>query len=200
MTTETPDSSDEWARLVAVSSLADVVARDVNDFSPVPGKESPEWLAKLGLPAGWLLARLDGESVQPARIAVCNLPRDSGGGVGCETISACAFTGVPPLDAVRDNADCALRDLHAHGINTRDLPLPVPGSIALRSSGYFDTGGLQVWAQQSTYLAGRESARGLLILHSLFIEARCLTKLRGDIVDLSDAVYHAFLTTLSEHR
>lgn len=119
-------------------------------------------------------------------------------GLGCETISILGFTGVLPFDVIRDEADRTLRDLRATGINTQDVALPpVPGTIALRSSGYFNTAGLQVWAQHSTYVANYDKGRGLLILHGLFIESRSLERLRDNIIALSDAVHHAFLTAIA---
>jgi hypothetical protein len=35
---------------------------------------------------------------------------------GCETITVFGFTGIPPEDVVRDNADRTVRDLGATGI------------------------------------------------------------------------------------
>jgi hypothetical protein len=196
MTTTTQDPSGEWGRLAAVSSLVEVAAGHVNDLAPVDPEGLPEWLAILGLPAGWHLAHLEEPAAQPSRIAV--LPPDGRGGLGCETISILGFTGVLPFDVIRDEADRTLRDLRATGINTQDVALPpVPGTIALRSSGYFNTAGLQVWAQHSTYVANYDKGRGLLILHGLFIESRSLERLRDNIIALSDAVHHAFLTAIA---
>jgi hypothetical protein len=55
----------------------------------------------------------------------------------CETISVFGFTGIPPTEVVGDNAHCTLRDLHAVGITAGRLAAPpLPGVIAVRSSGY----------------------------------------------------------------
>lgn len=197
MTPTAQDPPNEWDRLAAVLSLAEVVARHVNDFTAVDPEILPEWLDGLGVPAGWRLADLEGGGAQPSRIAV-HTPSGSDRGLGCETIGIFRFTGIPPVDVVRDNADCTLRALHSDNISTQDLAAPpAPGVAAVRSSGYFDTAGLRVWAQYSTYIAGFD---GLLILHNMFIESSCREKLHDDVAQLSNAVHHAFLATISTTR
>lgn len=97
---------------------------------------------------------------------------------------------------MRPTAPCVISALLGSTRRTSPFP-PVPGTIALRSSGYFNTAGLQVWAQHSTYVANYDKGRGLLILHGLFIESRSLERLRDNIIALSDAVHHAFLTAIA---
>ncbi|MBS4728852.1 hypothetical protein MSM1_11065 [Mycobacterium sp. SM1] len=187
----------EWHRLAAVSSLVDVVARHVDDLIQLPAERLPEWLTVLGVPAGWRIARLDGNAVQPSRIAVCSR-QSQGGGEACETISVFRFTGIAPVDVVRANADCTLRDLRANDITAQTLMTPpVPGVIAVRSSGYFNTTGLRVWAQYSTYIAGsNQPGKGRLIQHSMFVESGSRAALNDDITRLSNAIHRAFLTSV----
>ena len=65
------------------------------------------------------------------------------------------------------------------------------------AGGYVDLVGGRLWAQYSAYIAGSElPARGLLIDHSIFIDSQSRARLRGDIVDLSDAVHGAFLARI----
>lgn len=197
MTSTGQQSSGEWERLATVSSLVDVVARHVDDLVQLPAEDLPEWLTGLGVPRGWRIARLDGNSLQPSRIAVCG-GSSQGSGYGCDTLSVFRFTGVPPIEVVQDNAACTLHDLDAVGITACRLAAPPrPGIMAVRSSGYFTTAGLPVWAQYSTYIAGSTLAgEGRLIQHSVLVESGWRATFSDDIAHMSDAVHHAFLTTV----
>jgi hypothetical protein len=197
MTSAGQQPSSDWDRLAAVSSLIDVVARHVDGLIQLPSADLPDWLTDLGVPAGWRIARLDGGGVQPSRIAVCS-GKSQGGGYGCDTISVFGFTGIPPSEVVRDNAACTLRDFNATDITAGRLATPpTPGVIAVRSSGYFTTVELPVWAQYSTYIAGSTiCGEGRLIQHSMFVESDCRAALNEDITQLSDAVHHAFFSTI----
>jgi hypothetical protein len=174
------------------------VARDVHGLVQVPVGDVPQWLAGLAVPAGWHVARFDGDGVAPSRIAVCG-PQSDGGWDGCETISVFRFTGIPDIDVVRDHADCTLRALHAEGITTHTLVTPqLPGATAVRSSGCFSAAGLWVWAQYSTYVAGSTRAdQGHLIQHSMFVESGCRVRLCDSVSQLSDAIHQAFLADIS---
>lgn len=64
--------------------------------------------------------------------------RPDGGWDGCKTITVFGFTGIPPEDVVRENADRTLRDLAATGITTERVDTSaLLGALAVRSSGYF---------------------------------------------------------------
>jgi hypothetical protein len=196
----TQQHPSEWHRLARVSSVADIVARHVCDLAHVPPGELPQWLQGLPVPAGWHIARFDGDGVAPSRIAVCGAHFD-GGWDGCETINAFSFTGSPDTDMVRDHADRTLRDLHAEQITTHTLMTPqLPGTTAVRSSGYFGAAGLWVWAQYSTYIAGSTQAnQGQLIQHNVFIESGCRARLDHNVTQLSDSIHHAYLTGIRTH-
>jgi hypothetical protein len=114
-------------------------------------------------------------------------------------MSVFGFTGVAPVDVVRDNADCTLRDLDAEGIITSILAIPpTPGVCAVRSSGYFSTAGLWVWAQYSTYLANSDaSGQGRLLQHNMFIESGCRARLSDDIIRVSNAIHYTFFSTIN---
>lgn len=190
--------TNEWRRLASASSVADALAERVGGLEQVRAEDLPAWLTGLGVPPGWRIAHLDDTSgVAPSRIAVCGAtPR--GGWEGCETITVSQFTGMPDVDAVRDNADCTLLDLDAEAVTTRLLATPpTDGAIAMRSSGYFSTAGQRTWAQFSTYLAGSQHVGcGRLIQHSVFVESRARPQLNDDIRRLSDAIHHAFASTV----
>ncbi|MCV7258802.1 hypothetical protein [Mycobacterium shimoidei] len=178
-------------------SVVDAVARNVEGLVQLRDHDLPKWLTGMGVPAGWQIARLEGNRIQPSRVAVRGRTPD-GTGSACETISLFGFTGMPPTDLVRDNADRTLRALDAAGIHSSVLATPaMPGVIAVRASGYFDASGLPIWAQHSTYLASSEiNGRGRLIEHSISIEAGSRAQLNDDIALLSDTVHHAFLRNL----
>lgn len=195
MTSAAREPANDWHRLATVSSVLDAVAHRVEHLIQLRAEDLPEWLTGLGVPAGWCLARFDDSyGLQPSRIALCSR-KIHGGGDACETISVFGFNGDPPEKVVRDNVDRTLRDLHAEGITTQSLAVsPLPGVAAVRSSGYFNTAGLRVWAQYSTYLAGStEPGQGRLIQHSMFVESGCRAALTADITQLTDSVHHAFL-------
>lgn len=179
---------------MTASSPADVVSRYVDDLNPLAAPELPKWLTELGVPPGWRIARTGNDETQPSRIAVGSQHLDDVVGLSCETISVFRFTGIPPVDILRHHCDCTLRELNAHEIETQALAAPQePGTAALRSSGYFEATELRIWAQHSTYLRGSNDAnQGRLVLHSVFVEASALHLFGNEIVQLSDAVHHAF--------
>jgi hypothetical protein len=187
--------STERRQLAAVSSVAAVTARHVADLMQLRAETTPHWLTKLGVPPGWKTGHLADGTVEPSRIAVCGQQSD-GGWDGCETISVFGFTGIPPDNVIHSNADCTLRDLAALGITTHVVQTPpLPGAIAVRSSGYFTVAGLLLWSQYSTYVMGSEApGQGRLIEQAVFIEAGCQARLGGDVAELTQAVYQAFAT------
>jgi hypothetical protein len=189
--------STERRRLEAVSSMVNVVGRHVDGLVQLRAEAMPGWLTQMGVPPGWQVGHLANSAVEPSRIAVCG-QQTGGRWDGCETISVFAFTGTPPVEVVRNNADCTLRDLAAAGITAHFVETPVlPGATAVRSSGYFEVAGLWLWAQYSTYLVGsQEPGQGRLIEQAVFVESGCQSRLSDDITQLTDAVYRAFVTTV----
>jgi hypothetical protein len=191
-----PDWPAELHRLTTVSSVVDAVSRHVSDLTPVSANDLPRWLLRLALPPGWRLVDLSGHPPPPTRIAVYG-QRSDGGWDGCETISVFRFTGTLPADVVRDNADCTLRDLHAKNISTIALPTPPePGATAVRSDGYFNADGRQIWARYSIYVAGTNTpGQGMLVDQGIFIEPRYRRRgLWNDIEQLGNAIHIPFLT------
>jgi hypothetical protein len=185
--------STERRRLGAVSSVVSVLARHVDDVMQFRSWNLPAWLTQLGVPPGWQIGHLADSAVEPSRIAVYG-PQPDGGWDGCETISVFGFTGTPPGELAHDNADCTLRDLGAAGVTTHALDTPLLSrGTAVRSSGYFGTAGLWVWAQYSTYVAGSpQPGQGRLVQQAVFIESKCQARLSADIAQLNDALYQAF--------
>jgi hypothetical protein len=197
-----PQQSDEWQRLSSAVSLADVVARNVDDFTPLPVSDAlPRHSATFAVPVGWHLAAPGDDSEQPVQVAVTG-HRSRGGWEGCDTLAAFGFTGAVPIDVVVDHAACTLRDLGAAGVTARTLDIPaMPGVVAVRSTGYFTAARLRMWAQFSTYVAGSESpGMGRLIHHSLFVITQRRARLRTDIASLGDTVHTSFSALLDAHR
>lgn len=187
--------SDEWRRWSSVLSPVMRLAAHVDDLVQVPGHELPGWLTGIGLPAGWRLASMKGPSVCPSRIAVRVSSPDEGG-YGCDTVSVYRFTGTPAMDVVERYGESTLSGLHAERIASRRLVLPasMPGVSAVCATGYFSSGGLPVWGQYCTYVAGSASpGGGLLVEHGLLVDARFLAVLAADVVGLSRAIHAAFL-------
>jgi len=196
--TRTDDASAaEQRRLAAVPSIAAAAAGHVDALAELRAENLPDWLMRLGAPPGWCLARLADSPIEPGRVAVYGQHSD-GSWEGCETIRAFEFSGALPADVVRANADCTLRGLHAENITAGALAAPEPAT-AVRSSGSFTVAGRKAWAQFSTYVAGPTSATaGLLIEHSLIIDASCRARLHGDITNLTNGIHHAFLTAIED--
>jgi hypothetical protein len=155
-------------------------------------------LTELGVPPGWRIGQLADARIAPSRIAVCG---EQPGGTfdGCETISVFAFSGHPPEDVVRNNADRTLRDLGATGITAQIVELSSsPDVIAARSSGYFAAAGLWMWAQYSFYVYGSSSPqRGRLIEQAVFVESGSLPRLTGGVAQLTQNLRDA-LGSISE--
>jgi hypothetical protein len=190
-------SAAEHRRLAAVPSPAVAAAGHVGVLAELRAEDLPEPLTRLGAPPGWRLARLADSPIAPVRLAVYGQHPD-GSWEGCETIRAFGFTGALPADFVRANADGTLRGLHAENITVGALAAPPPAT-AVRSSGSFTVAGRQVWAQFSTYVAGpTPAAHGLLIEHSLIVDASCRARLDDDITNLSNSIHHAFLTAIKD--
>jgi hypothetical protein len=187
------DLSTQPRRLEAVSSMVKVVGRYVDGLVQLRAEAMPGWLTRLGVSPGWQVGHLATSAVQPSRIAVCG-QQPGGRWDGCETISVFGFTGISPVEVVRNNAGCTLRGLAAARITVEFVETPLlPGATAVRSSGYFEVAGLWLWARYSTYVAASEEpGQGRLIEHAVFVESECQARLRDDIARLTHAVYQAF--------
>jgi hypothetical protein len=194
-----PSPSPQW-QLLSASSMVDVLNEDdeIEDVAALSGAEIPGWLQRLSIPMGWQPV-----TVLPlTRIAVCG-PRGNGEWEAADTISVFGYTGWPVFYDVFHNADRTLRGLNAGGIAVKVLPVPpIQWTAAVRGSGIALIGDQSVWVQQSNYVAGSEQPHaGRLIVHNLFVDTVCRTRLAEDIVQLSDAVYQGFINALgNEHR
>jgi hypothetical protein len=191
----------EAQRPSAAQSATGALACHVADFSQLSCNDVPDWLTRLRVPAGWRTGRLDGGGHQPWRIAVCG-ERTGGGWDGCETIAVFDFTGFPPIDVIESNSEWTLRNLESDCVATVALATPpVEGVYAVRSTGYFCTAGLEIWAQYSFYVVGSdEPCQGRLIQQCVFVESSREAGLRDDIVRLSDAMHNGFIAAMNRRR
>jgi hypothetical protein len=186
--------------LAATSSVVHVIAGHVDDVVQLRAEELPDWLHGLSLPARWRIARLEGAAVQPARIAVFG-QQSCGGWDGCETISIFGLSGIPPVEIVRDNADCTLRDLDANGITTCNLATSLTAGVTgVRSSGTFSLSRRRIWAQHANYLYPAASAAnsngGVLVEQGIYVNADCRDQLVHAIEQLTGAVYEALMSSI----
>ena len=181
----------EQHRATAISSVAAVAARHLHDLTELTTDDLPQPLTTVGAPSGWRLAQVTGGAAAPARMLVYG-QRPDGSWDGCDIIRVFTFTGHLDPAVVRANADCTLRSLAGEHITANALAAPVQAS-AVRSTGYFDAG-RRFWAQISTYVASPASRTpGLLLEHSIIVDAGVAAHLGDDIPRLSDAYHHAFL-------
>jgi hypothetical protein len=136
--------------------VADAISGYVTDLVRVPSDELSVWLPQLRVAAEWQVGRAANSTVQPTRIADYSHDANAGWDA-CETIDVFTFTGSPPVDIVRLNADCSLRALGALDITVRTLHTPSATPMAaMRSSGCFNpTEHQRIWAQ---YSVGRNHA------------------------------------------
>ncbi|KAA8957658.1 MAG: hypothetical protein F6Q13_16350 [Mycobacterium sp.] len=179
----------------AVESVVDAIGRYVADLTLIGPDHSPGWLAALPSPTGWQIGRAENSPVQPTRTAV-HRHDPFAGWDACETISVFEFTGEPPEEVVRHNADCTLRTLGADDIIvSTPIASLIPGVTAVRCSGHITLGDQQrVWAQFSTYMSG--GTKGLLVEHGIFVKIDHQATLTEDIAQLSNTVQGAFLTSI----
>jgi hypothetical protein len=189
---------------LTASSLVDVLFADeeITDIGALTGAQVPEWLQQLNTPQDWQLVKLsDNPEVPLARMAVHG-PHTDGGWEAADTASMFGYTGWPMFYEVLRHADRTLLDLGAVDIVTKVLPIPpVQWAAALRSTGTAIIGGRRVWVQQSNFVAGSEQPNaGRLIVHSVFVDAASRARLARDTIQMSDAVYHGFVATLSNQQ
>lgn len=199
----TGDSADRLGAMMrsveavaAAPSVVTEIASHATDLATMPSGDVPGWLHGLTVPDGWQIARTD-RPTGLFRITVAG-QRIDGGWDATDTLAVFRFTGLPPAEVVRTNADSTLRALNADGITTHPLQCPKDAhTAAARSSGYINAAGRRIWAQYSTYLAGSDgTAKGLLVLHAVFASSNQRALLRDDVADVSDAVHHGFLNHL----
>jgi hypothetical protein len=189
----------EWQRLSAANSVGALVAQIVAGFRLATVEEAlGSECAALTVPTGWLVAA-SGDTVQQPVRAVVTGHRSRGGWQGCDTVAAFRFTGMPHRDVGNTHASDTLRDLRASGITTCHLDVPpVPAVWAVRSSGYVTAARLRMWAQFSTYVEGsHDRGSGRLLEHSLFVTTQRRTRLRADLIELTDTIYTAFCASVT---
>lgn len=156
--------------------------------------EMPSRIADLGVPAGWHVGRIAGDSRSSLRMTATGVQPD-GGFDGCETVAVFGFTGRVPEGLVVENADRALRELEAVDIETVVLDVrSVPGAVAVRSSGYFAACGLWLWSQHNHFVSELDCGTGGLVVQQVIvIESSCRARLDGDVAVLGAALHAAFV-------
>jgi hypothetical protein len=202
VTTSSP--SPRWQPLPS-SSIVDALHEDedIEDIVALTGDAAPEWLRDLTIPTNWqLLGHPGGAEQALARMAVFG-PLGNGEWEAAETINVTGFTGWPAFYDVYHSADSVLRALDSRHIAVKALPVPpIQWTAALRSSGTALLGDRRVWLQQSHYIACSDEPRASrLTVHTVLVDSARQEQLAENIIQLSDEVYHGFLSTLTkEHR
>jgi hypothetical protein len=201
VTTSSP--SPRWQPLPS-SSIVDALYEDedIEDIVALTGDAAPEWLRDLAIPTNWQLLGLPAGPEQAlARMAVFG-PLGNGEWEAADTINVTGFTGWPAFYDVYHSADSVLRALDSRHIAVKVLPVPpVQWTAAVRSSGTALLGDRSVWLQQSHYIAGSDEPRASrLTVHTILADSARQEQLAENIIQLSDEVYHSFLSTLTKER
>lgn len=184
---------------VAVSSVAEEIRRKIGPIALVPTEGLSYWLPGLRLPAGWTVATTPTGAMPATRIAVRRFTQQAAWD-GCEVIALYQFAGALPEQLVHDSADRSLRDLAAHSLRRHTVTLPpLPGTTAVRSSGWFNLGELSMWGQFTNYVVNT-GVTGGLVEHSVLVRAALRARLARDIGALSENVNRSLLTSINAEQ
>lgn len=182
-----------WGRVLAESSLLDLIASRVNGWTPLPAAEA-SWLTESPVPDGWQILAVDADAATPLRI-VGTTVEGHPGLAGLQTLSAFRFTGAPNPDLLVANADKGLREWDADGIRADLVVLPnLPGVCGVRASGFVAAGNELLWVEYCTYVRGStEPDQGLAVEQIFAAAAGQRMRLGRGIGALADAVKDAFI-------
>src|SRR5689334_18806784 len=103
-----------WGRVLVESSLLDLVATQVDGWTPIPAADA-SWLTDTPVPDGWQRLRVADDAATPLRV-VATTVEGHPGWAALQTLSAYRFTGLLDLDLLMAGADKGLRAWNAEGI------------------------------------------------------------------------------------
>ncbi|WP_019971503.1 hypothetical protein [Mycobacterium sp. 141] len=182
-----------WGRVLVESSLLDLIAGQVDGWTPLPAVEA-SWLTDTPVPDGWeTLAVADGAAT-PLRVVATTVEGHPGWS-GLQTLSAFRFTGELDSDLLMAGAGKGLREWHADGIRVDAMVLPkLPGVFGVRASGYITADNQLLWVRYHTFVRGStEPDQGLLVEQIDAAGAGPRMRLGPGFGTLSESVEGAFL-------
>lgn len=193
MTQHPHGDESPWGRVLADTSMLDLIASHVNGWTPLPAAEA-SWLTESPVPDEWHTLPVDDATATPLRI-VGTTVYGHPGLAGLQTLSAFRFTGVPDPDLLVANADKGLRQSNAKGIRTDPMVLPnLPGVCGVRASGFITASNELLWVKYCTYVRGStEPDKGLAVQQIFAAAAGPRMRLGRGIGALADAVNDAFI-------
>jgi len=171
-----------------VASLTEVIAESTGKLTHIPASYVRAWLPDLAAPRGWTSAVAD----DPRVTRVLTRHTDSGHTWdGCEVLNVYRVSRAVPEDLVLRNAERALRDCAATGIQTYRLVTPPRyGLVATRSSGTLNTDPRPIHADFNYYVFNTD-AGGALVEQVLAVGVDACAALAREVVELTENLYRS---------
>ena len=193
-----------------VPSLLDAVRRHTTHLALVGGQDLPTWLPTLAHPpTGWLIGCLDA-GIGPTRMLLRrNKTGDYWG--GCAILNIYALTGRVPTEVIEAEAASTLRAIGEAYLGSRPIAIPARDGLQVTAAsavGEFALGGRRLQGQYTAYLVqtedeatamfrGRETARGALVEHNVFLADHTNTRMQHELIDMDYAVLNAVRAAVS---
>jgi hypothetical protein len=182
-----------WGRVLAESSLLDLIATQVRGWTPLSAAEAG-WLTDTPVPDGWRTLAVAEGVATPLRV-VGTTVEGHPGWAGLQALSAFRFTGMPEPELLIAGADKGLREWNAEGIRVDPMVMPkLSGVCGVRTDGFIALNNQALWVRYSTYVRGSsEPDQGVLVEQIVAAGAGPRMRLGAEIGALSEAVKSAFL-------
>jgi hypothetical protein len=169
----------------------------ITDLTALPASAAPQWLAGVGLPAGWRTGRYVGdEPTEPCRVAVRG-ERDDGRWDACETITAFSFLGFVEALDVWEICESSLHALNAENVVIVEIVAPaVPGVALISGSGEFHVQDRFIHGQFNYYAVGSTGpGQGRMIQQCLYVDAGRRAELEANLAVMGNELHNAFINS-----
>ena len=167
----------------------------ITDLTALPASAAPQWLASVGLPAGWRTGRYVGDNpTEPCSVAVRG-ERDDGRWDACETITAFSFLGFVEALDVWQICESSLHALNAENVVIVEIAAPPVPEVALISgSGEFHVEDRFIHGQFNYYAVGSTGAgQGRMIQQCLYVDAGRRAEFEANLALMGNELHSAFV-------
>jgi hypothetical protein len=167
----------------------------ITDLTALPATAAPEWLTRVGIPAGWRVGRYMGDgAIEPWSAAVRG-ERADGTWDACETIVVFGFTGIPFAQDVWQLCESSLRALNAENIVVVEIDTPREQGVSVVSgSGLFLVDDRLIHGQFNYYTVGSPLVgQGRMIQQCLYVDASRRAEFEAALARLGDELHNAFV-------